>query len=180
MTTDTEKLRYPVGPFVKAEPLTPQILAEQIRTIAEFPERLKQEVATLSEEQLDTPYRPGGWTLRQVIHHCADSHLNSFTRFKLALTEERPVIKPYLQDKWAELPDTSRSPVAHSLLLLEGLHARWTALLRSLNPTDLARTYLHPETGREIRLDETIGQYAWHCRHHLAHITEKKKAAHWG
>lgn len=177
-TADLEQLKFPIGTFEKPELLTKELLASFISDIESFPQRLKNEVAHLNEEQLDTPYRPGGWSIRQVVHHCADSHMNSIIRFKLALTEEKPTIKPYLEDKWAELPDYEL-PLKPSLQLLEGLHFRWAVLLKSFNEADLERKFVHPEHGKEFQLDEIIGMYAWHCNHHLAHITELKKRMNW-
>lgn len=132
----------------------------------------------MCDGQLDTPYRPGGWTVRQVVHHLADSHLNSYQRFRLALTERSPLIKPYDETAWAELPDAKTAPIAVSLSLLDGLHARWIALLRSLDEDGFARTFRHPELG-EKRLDWTLGLYAWHSRHHLAHIRNLRQRMDW-
>ncbi|TXK48058.1 putative metal-dependent hydrolase [Pontibacter qinzhouensis] len=174
-----EQLKYPVGKWQKPEPITPEHLKQYMATIALFPDKLRKQVALLTAEQLDTPYRPGGWTLRQVVHHCADSHLNSFMRFKLALTEEKPTIKPYYEERWAELPDAKAMAVEPSLLLLDGLHARWTRLLTSLKPDQFASTFTHPQQQRDMRLDETLSLYAWHCRHHLAHITTLKARQGW-
>ncbi|MEH7748645.1 putative metal-dependent hydrolase, partial [Neobacillus drentensis] len=140
-----------------------------INEIEGLPRLLRDALKDLNNEQLDTPYRSGGWTVRQVIHHLADSHMNAFVRFKLALTEENPVIKPYDETKWAELPDY-KLPIDTSLLLLETLHQRWTNLLRSLTPADMEKTFIHPDSG-EVSVGENIGIYAWHGRHHLAHIT---------
>ena len=169
MSTD-ESLRYPIGRYQPPEKISPEQRAEWINTIEALPDKLKQAVSDLTNTQLDTPYRPGGWTVRQVVHHLPDSHLNSYIRFRLALTENTPTIKPYEEAKWAELPDAKTGPVGPSLLILEGLHQRWTALLRTLDDDAFARTLRHPEWG-EIRLDWTLGLYAWHCGHHLAHIT---------
>jgi hypothetical protein len=174
-----EQLQYPIGKFEKPETISKEILTKWISDIATFQTRLKSEVNHLTDEQLDTQYRPEGWTVRQVVHHCADSHINSFTRFKLALTEEKPVIKPYWEDRWAELPDGKNLPIVHSLMLLEGLHSRWTVLLNSLTEQDLNKKFIHPEHGLEFALRENIGIYAWHCNHHLAHITELKKRKNW-
>jgi hypothetical protein len=135
-------------------------------------------VSGLSEAQLDTPYRPSGWTVRQVVHHLPDSHLNSYTRCRLALTEDAPTIKPYDEAAWAELSDAKTGPIAPSIALLEGLHARWTCLLRGLSDAEFARTFRHPELG-EVRLDWTAGLYAWHCSHHLAHITNLRERENW-
>ena len=176
---ELEKLRFPIGPFEKPADLNPEILASYIQDIESFPERLRMEVEGLSEEQLNTPYRPQGWTIRQVVHHCGDSHMNSLTRFKLALTEDSPTIRPYFEDRWAELADSRTMPIGPSLQFLAGLHARWVVLLKSLTGKDLQRKFIHPEHGREFRLDETIGMYAWHCNHHFAHITELKKRMCW-
>ncbi len=163
-------LRYPIGQFDKPPVITTNILENWIETIGSFPELLSLEVALLSDEQLDTPYREGGWTIRQVVHHCADSHMNAFVRFKLALTEDNPVIKPYDEASWAELSDSKSLPVAPSLIILKGLHYRWHTLLKSLDEESLKRKYTHPEHGQEFALDEAIGMYAWHCNHHLAHV----------
>jgi hypothetical protein len=170
-----EQLRYPIGQFIKPNQITKDIISIWIHDIASFPERLRIEVDGLSDEQLDTPYRPEGWTIRQVIHHCADSHMNSFIRFKLALTEDHPTIKPYFEDRWADLPDSKQITVDASLKILEGLHERWVVLLNSLTEIDLSRTFYHPENRQAIRLDENIGIYAWHCNHHLAHIMEANR-----
>lgn len=171
----TEHLQYPIGQFSMPESIIKEIVSHWIDEIASFPERLRIAVSELSDEQLEHTYRPGGWTIRQVIHHCADSHMNSFIRFKLALTEDQPTIKPYYEDRWAELQDTKNMTVQSSLKILEGLHLRWTHLLRALTETDYARTFYHPENKKTIRLDENIGIYAWHCNHHLAHIRQAIK-----
>lgn len=171
-------VRYPIGQFEKPNFINKQELSGWIRIIAEFPQEIASEVLSLTDEQLDTPYRDGGWTVRQVVHHCADSHMNAFIRFKLALTETNPTIKPYYEALWAELPD-SKIQLEPSLNLLKGLHERWSKLLESLDDEDLKRTYNHPELGRPIPLDEVIGMYAWHCNHHLAHITVLKRNQKW-
>lgn len=159
--------RYPVGRF-DPEDATP--LPEVIDQIAALPVQLGEAARELERRgKLDVPYREGGWTGRQVVHHLADSHLNSYTRFRLALTEERPTIKPYDEKRWAELPDAKGGPVEPSLRLIEGLHARWVALLRSVGPADLQKVFVHPERG-EMSLERTARLYAWHCRHHLAHL----------
>lgn len=169
-----ENLKYPIGNFTAPTTVTPALLASWIADIAAFPERLKQEVSHLHEQQLDCAYRPDGWAIRQVVHHCADSHMNSLIRFKLALTEERPIIKPYREESWAELAD-GKMPIASSLMLLEGLHTRWVTLLQTLSEEDLRRVYIHPYQEQEVPLNVAIGLYAWHGKHHLAHITEAKK-----
>jgi len=174
-----EELKYPIGKFKKPAAYTLGLVDNWIETIEAFPVKLKKEVENLSNDQLDTPYRPYGWTIRQVVNHCADSHMNSFTRFKLALTEDKPTIKPYFEERWAELADSKLIPIAAALLMLEGLHQRWVVLLRSLTGDDLKKSFIHPEHGREIYLDETIANYAWHCEHHLAHIIKLKEAKDW-
>jgi hypothetical protein len=165
-----DDLRYPIGRFTAPEVVSPAQLAAWIDDIERLPAILRSVVEPLSAEQLETPYRPGGWNVRQVVHHLPDSHLNSFIRFKWALTESRPTIKTYFEDRWANLPDYSKVPVTTSLRLLEALHERWVGLLRALGPADLQREFVHPELGT-IRLDVNIGLYAWHGRHHTAHIT---------
>ncbi len=162
-------MKYPIGPFIAPEEITSEMIQNWIEEIEIFPQTLRDAVQNLSEKQLDTAYREGGWTVRQVVHHCADSHMNSFIRFKLALTEDNPTIKGYDEAKWAEMPDYLQLAVEPSLKLLEGLHARWVVLLRSLTPEDLKRTYFHPEKQKSIPLDETIALYAWHGKHHLGH-----------
>lgn len=174
-----DKLKYPIGKFEKPENITEEILDKYIGDIESLPKRLKEEVDGLSNDQLDTPYRLGGWTIRQVVNHCADSHMNSLIRFKLTLTEDKPVIKPYFEDRWAELADSKNMPIEPAIKMIEGLHERWVILLKSLTQEELGRTYIHPEQGRKIRLDVTIGLYAWHCNHHLAHITGLKKSKNW-
>lgn len=175
---ELQKLRYPIGRYSRPESITDALLRQWIDTIEAFPQNLKNEVAGLTDDQLDTPYRPGGWTIRQVVHHCADSHLNAMARLKLALTEDKPTIKPYLEARWAELAD-SALPVASSLQLLEGLHTRWTFLLQSLSAEDLKKTFVHPEHGREMPVGELVALYGWHCAHHLAHVTGLKREKGW-
>ncbi|RZM24320.1 MAG: putative metal-dependent hydrolase, partial [Pedobacter sp.] len=150
-----------------------------IMEIEQLPNELKKEVNTLNKEQLDTQYRPEGWTVRQVVHHLADSHMNSYIRCKLALTEDSPTIKPYFEERWAELEDGKNAAIDSSLQLLEGLHLRWSALLKSLTEQDLTKTFVHPEHGKTIQLLEVVALYAHHGRHHLAQITELKKRKGW-
>ena len=140
-----------------------------LETIAQLPSSVRALVASLSDEQLDTPYRPGGWTIRQVVHHLPDSHLNSYVRMKLAVTEENPTVKTYHEDRWAELPDAKSGPIDMSLALLDALHVRWVAFLRALPDADLRRAFMHGEWGR-VTIEESITMYSWHCRHHAAHI----------
>lgn len=161
--------RYPIGPFVLEPGITEADREGWIGVLEGAPDDLRAALTGLSQEQLDTPYRAGGWTVRQLVHHLPDSHLNSYLRFKWALTEDAPVIKPYFEARWAELPDTSRTPVAVSLDLLTALHARWVVLLRAMSAADFARSFVHPETGAQT-LQESLAYYAWHTRHHLAQI----------
>ncbi len=165
---ETTDLRYPIGKFSPPDPITPEDVGAWIGDLEALPDDLRQAVYRLNDEQLDTPYRPGGWTVRQVVHHLPDSHLNSFLRFKWALTEDRPVIKAYDEGRWAALPD-SREPVENSLALLDALHRRWVSLLSGLTRERLQREFVHPDSG-PVTLAETVGAYAWHGRHHLAHI----------
>lgn len=174
-----DKLRYPIRKFIAPELYSSNYLAEKIAEIASFPERLKKEVMYLTDEQLDTPYREDGWTVRQVIHHCADSHINCFIRIKWALTEDKPVIKFYHEDRWAEMNDNLTMSINPTLSLLEGLHFRLSYLMQSLNEEDLEKTFIHPEHNSEFKIKEIIGTYAWHGNHHLAHITELKKKKTW-
>ncbi|MFA9559436.1 YfiT family bacillithiol transferase [Evansella sp. AB-rgal1] len=161
--------KYPIGEFQFEGEITKNVINEWISEIEVLPKLLRDAVKDLDNEQLDTPYRPEGWTVRQVVHHLADSHMNAYVRFKLALTEEKPTIKPYDEAKWAELPDY-HLPIDISLSLLDAMHKRWTNLLRNLSSTDLEKTFIHPESG-EVSVGLNIGIYAWHGRHHLAHIT---------
>lgn len=171
-------LRYPIGPFDDHAPVTPAMRQPAIATIAELPSQLKHAVAGLLDLQLDTPYRPNGWTVRQVVHHLADSHMNAYIRTKLGLTEHEPTIKPYDQDSWVPLAD-SRLPVDLSLSIVKGVHTRWTELWRSLTPSQFARVFHHPEIG-PVTLDAQLQMYAWHSRHHVAHITSLRQRQGWG
>lgn len=166
-TVDT--LRYPIGPLQLPEVINQYQLDTWINTIETFPVDLARLVSALTDQQLNTPYRSGGWTIRQLTHHMADSHLNGYIRFKWALTEERPMIKSYAEDLWAALPD-SKADIWPSLCMVESLHHKWVTLLRGLDYAQLSRTFLHPDTGQEWTLRRSVGLYNWHCRHHLAHI----------
>jgi hypothetical protein len=168
----SEKLRYPVGKFSAPDVITDDLLQDWIHRIERFPYRLRELVEPLSEEEMNWRYRPGGWTIRQVVHHCADSHMNAFMRFKLALTEDTPSIKPYFEDRWAETPDILGSDVENSLLILQGVHTRWAILVHSLKPEELKKQYFHPQRGIKVVLDENTGFYAWHSDHHLAHVRQ--------
>jgi uncharacterized damage-inducible protein DinB len=175
MTTD---LRYPIGKLETQRDLDPEQRRELISRIERTPDRLREAVAGLNAEQLDTPYRPGGWTVRQLVHHVPDSHLNAYTRFKLALTEDEPAIKTYDEGRWAELPDSRSVPVEVSLALLESLHRRWVALLRALTPAEFQKTLMHPDWG-QMTLDQVLGIYAWHGDHHVAHVTALRQRMGW-
>jgi hypothetical protein len=177
-TSGTPDLRYPIGQFERPAVVSLSDLKMWIASIESLPSDLAQAVAGLSEAQLDTPYRPAGWTVRQVVHHVADSHTQSVTRFRLALTEENPTIKPYAEFDWAELPDAKSAPIELSLDLLRTLHARWVMLLRSLSRDQFSRRFQHPEIG-EVQLDWVTGHYAWHGRHHVAHITALRDRQGW-
>jgi hypothetical protein len=174
-----EKLKYPIGKFEAPNEYTTAYLSNKIEEIASFPERLKKETIHLSDEQLDTAYRPGGWTVRQVIHHCAESHMNCFIRIKWALTENNPVIKAYDETLWCELLDNKQMPIQPTLHLLEGLHFRLAYIMKNLSEIDLEKSFIHPENNSEYRLKQIIGTYAWHGNHHLAHITNLKKHKNW-
>ena len=172
-----EDLRYPIGKFDKSTVGLNQ-RAELIQTITDLPAKISEAVEGLTDAQLDTPYRPGGWTVRQTIHHVADSHINSLCRFKLALTEdESPTIRPYYEERWAELAD-SKLPIAVSLSIIDGVHQRWAAILSAMTQQDFHRTFNHPETG-EWTLDDALAMYAWHSRHHTAHITRLREREGW-
>jgi len=171
-------LRYPIGRFRPVTSLTPAERVTCIEQIAAAPEGLRRAVQGLDDRQLDTPYRPGGWTVRQVVHHVPDSHLNAYTRFKLACTEESPAIKTYDEARWAELAEARTAPIDVSLDLLTLLHRRWVLFLRTLGPADFARTVRHPEWGAPT-VDFLLAQYAWHGRHHTAHITSLRDRMGW-
>ncbi|MEX2601140.1 MAG: bacillithiol transferase BstA [Balneolaceae bacterium] len=171
-------LRYPIGHFKPKEPLTSAERQTFIGQIEQAPDALRSAVEGLTPEQLDTPYRPDGWTVRQVVHHIPDSHLNAYIRFRLALTEDLPTIKPYDEAKWAELPDARTAETGISLDLLEALHRRWVLLLRSMSDRECTRRLNHPEQGI-VTLDRFIGLYAWHGRHHIAHITSLRERNGW-
>jgi hypothetical protein len=178
MRKSAEELRYPIGRFRAVLPITSELRSAAIDAIAGLPDRMRSAVADLNDTQLDTPYRSEGWTLRQVVHHVADSHMNGLIRVKLALTEETPTIKPYDENAWALLADM-RLPVAVSLGLIEGIHSRWTAVYRAMAPEDFGRSFVHPELGAQLTLDWHLQNYAWHSHHHLAHVTDLRRAKGW-
>jgi hypothetical protein len=178
MATDLLDLRYPVGEFVPASSLTPAERGTAIRTLAELPARMRLACAGLNDAQLDTPYRPEGWTVRQVVHHTADSHTHAYIRLKFALSEDNPTIKPYAEAVWAEMRDARSAPVAWSLDLLEALHARLVMALAELQPAAFARTLYHPERGA-MTIDGYLALYDWHSRHHTAHIAALRAREGW-
>lgn len=165
---DLEHRKYPIGPQRNIV-FTEESKERAFQVLADFPSDLRNAVESLSEADLDTPYREGGWTKRQVVHHCADSHMNAYMRFKLALTENNPTIKAYDEAAWAELPD-SKAAIEISLKLLDVLHQRWSLLLEAMTREEFERTYYHPEKNAESTLGENLLHYEWHCRHHIAHI----------
>ena len=171
-------LSFPIGKFHFEGSLTEQQKKSLIDEIAAVPANLRAAVKGLTDAQLDTPYRPGGWTVRQVTHHVPDSHMNAYIRFKLALTEEEPTIKPYEQDLWAELADTKETPIEVSLAMLTSLHDRWVRLLRSIKPEEWKRNFRHPEMG-VVSLEKNLALYAWHGKHHVAHVTALRQRNGW-
>jgi uncharacterized damage-inducible protein DinB len=171
-------LRFPIGEFDRDYEVSADARRSRIQIIDELPDRVAAAVAGLTDAQLDTPYRPGGWTVRQTVHHLADSHSNSLTRFKLALTEDAPpTIRPYYEERWAELAD-SKLPVEVSLAMIEAIHVRWSTLLRSMSDADFQKSFIHPETG-EWPLEGALALYAWHSLHHTAHITTLRERLNW-
>lgn len=170
--------RYPIGEFSFDGTLTEAQKAKHLDDIEQTPARLRAAVRGLSDQQVDTPYREGGWTVRQVVHHVPESHMNSYIRFKLALTEEAPTIRPYMEDRWAKLPDATTAPVELSLVLLESLHKRWMLVLRAMKPEEWKRTFRHPEIGL-MTLEKALALYSWHGRHHVAHVAALREKMGW-
>jgi uncharacterized damage-inducible protein DinB len=170
--------RYPIGEFSFDGTLTEAQKARYLDDVEQTPARLRAAVSDLSDPQLDTPYRDGGWTVRQVVHHVPESHMNSYIRFKLALTEEAPTIRPYMEDRWAKLPDATTAPVELSLVLLEFLHKRWMLVLRAMKPEEWKRAFRHPEIGL-MTLERALALYSWHGRHHVAHVTSLRGKMGW-
>lgn len=177
--SEQEDLRFPIGKYTAVEQVNEEQREHWIQAIARLPEELSAAVAGLSDEQVDTPYRDGGWTVRQVVHHLADSHMNSYMRFKLAVTEKLPTIKPYFEDRWAELSDGANAPIELSLTLLDALHARWVYFLNGLSAEQFECAFVHPEHGRAMTLNDALGMYAWHGKHHVAHITGLRERNGW-
>ncbi len=170
--------RYPIGKFSFEGPLTAEQKKQCLNDIEQTPARLRTAVRGLSDEQLNTPYRDGGWTVRQLAHHVPDSHMNAYIRFKLALTEDEPTIRPYMEDRWAELPESKQAPIDVSLALLDSLHERWALVLRNISDAGWKRTFRHPEMGL-LSLEKTLALYAWHGRHHVAHVTSLREKMGW-
>ena len=166
--------RYPIGKFSFEGTLTTDQKKQYLNDIEQTPARLRAAVRGLSDQQLNTPYREGGWTVRQLTHHVPDSHMNAYIRFKLALTEDEPTIRPYMEDRWAELPESKQAPIDVSLALLDSLHQRWMLMLRELTDAQWKRTYRHPELG-PMSLEKTLALYSWHGRHHVAHVTSLRE-----
>ena len=173
-----EDPKYPIGKFAKPERIDAAMREQFIREIAAAPTALRAAVAGLDDRKLDTAYRDGGWTVRQVVHHLPDSHMNAYVRLKLALTESEPVIKPYAEDRWAELPDAKHAPVDSSLALLESIHFRWIACMREMKAEDFEKKFRHPERGL-MSLNDMLALYAWHGKHHVAHIRSLRKKMGW-
>ncbi len=176
---ELETLKYPIGKFIFPENVTQEYIDNCISILEYFPEKLERLVKKISEEQLDTPYRPGGWTVRQTVHHLSDSHHHSYTRFKWALTEDKPLIKAYYEDKWAALIDSKSAPIEMSLQHLKAIHFKLVYLLKRLSDEDLNKCFIHPETKNEVSLKRNIGLYAWHSNHHYTHIENLLKRNNW-
>ncbi len=172
---DIESLKFPVGEFVKPTTITPEIVNSWISDIESFPSRLNEALSNITPEQLNYAYRPNGWTIKQVVHHCVDSHINSIIRFKLALTEDQPTIRPYNQDAWISLPDATVNDISASMKILDGLHEKWAFLLKNLTQSELQKLLIHPEHKAPLTIRHFIGLYAWHCNHHLAHVLQALK-----
>ena len=177
--SELETLKYPIGQFNCPEKITSKDIEGWISILEHFPDRLEGLVKGLTNEQLDTLYRPGGWSIRQVVHHLSDSHHHSYTRFKWALTEDKPIIKAYFEERWAELVDSKSAPIAISLLHLQAIHAKLVYLLKTLSEEDLQTCFIHPESKSEVPLNLNIGNYAWHSNHHYAHIENVIKLKGW-
>lgn len=171
--------QYPIGKYKEPEVITEEMCISFIDMIALFPKNLKSVVMSLDDEQLDTPYRKGSWTVRQVVHHLADSNINCFARIKFALTEDNPTIKPFVEEKWAELSDAKHISILPSLSILEGIHERWTILLKDLGKQDWNRMFFHPDLNKSQTIAEAMAKYSWHCNHHLAQIKNLKKQMQW-
>lgn len=167
---DLEKLKYPIGKYIPPTPITNDHIQLWINDLADLPTSIEKATADLNHAQLETPYRPGGWTVRQVVHHLADSHINAYTRFRLAMTENNPTVRPYYEDRWANLADAKSADIKLSITILKAVHERLVVFLKDLTYTDFSRTYFHPEMQKEFTLGFLLGNYAWHGKHHLVHI----------
>jgi DinB superfamily len=167
---ELEKLKYPIGKFISQKTFSTYEINDRISVLEHFPKAINDLTYTLSIAELNYKYRPDGWSIKQIVHHCADSHINAFVRTKLALTEILPAIKPYNEASWANLADGNCDVILDSLLIIKGIHARWTTLLKSLSTADFEKDYYHPENNKNYKLSEVVALYAWHCKHHLAHI----------
>lgn len=176
---DLEALKYPIGQVDLTGPISHKMIAEAIDRMSALPQSYRNEIKSLDEDQLGQPYRPGGWTLRQVVHHVSESHMNGFVRFKWALTEDTPRIKAYFEERWSELQDDSEAPVNIGLNMLEALHVKWVYLMKHMDQDQWNRQYYHPEANRAYHLKESLMVYDWHGRHHLAHITTLKQKMNW-
>lgn len=174
-----DNLRYPIGKYI-VQPFTDILLQQWLNDIKFLPLHLENAILNLDDMQLETPYREGGWTIKQVVHHVADSHMNAYIRFKLGLTEDKPVIKPYDESAWAEMIDTKKIAINVSLTLLHALHVRWLEILKNMSGSDLEKTVIHPEHKKEMTIWELLGMYAWHGKHHVAHITGLRARMNWG
>lgn len=174
-----EELKYPIGKSNIPENITKKNIEDWISVLERFPQELEYLVRELSDNQLDTQYREDGWTIRQVIHHCYDSHHNSYTRFKWALTEDQPLIKVYFEERWAELHDSKSGPIFLTIDALKALHSKWVYLLRGLTDEQLEKSFIHPDGNEKVTLKENIGIYEWHCQHHYAHIQRLMKRKNW-
>ena len=176
---ELEKLKYPIGKFECPSIISEKHIKSWISILEDFPNRLENLVKGLTDDQLNTIYRQEGWTIRQVVHHCYDSHLNSYIRFKWSLTEDKPIIKAYFEERWAELHDSKTAPIFLSIDGLKALHAKWVYFLKGLQSDDLERVFIHPESKNKVSLKENIGIYAWHCNHHFAHIEQLMIRKNW-
>ena len=176
---ELQKLRYPIGKFENPTHISKEQITAWISVLEEFPNRLKTLVNDLSDEQLETPYRPEGWTVRQTVHHVSDSHHHSYSRFKWALTEDKPLIKAYYEERWAELEDSKSGPIAISLQHLQVIHTKLVYLLKHMNAEDFEKSFIHPETNKQVSLKQNLGIYAWHSNHHYAHIENLLKRKGW-
>lgn len=174
-----DNLRYPIGKYI-VQPFTETLLQEWLNEIKFLPQHLENAILNLDDMQLETPYREGGWTIKQVVHHIADSHMNAYIRFKLGLTEDNPVIKTYNEVAWAEMIDTKKIPINISLTLLHALHIRWFEIIKNMSSADLERTVVYPEQNKKMTIWDLLGMYAWHGKHHIAHITGLRERKNWG